>query len=753
MKSSIYLLLIICVFMTCSDEQQPVKKITRAEPVSIDGTARMVALLKEAHSKIDPMLIPYHLNSSRAENYKYKMESAANLPDRVNAHSLYAYELLQSGKTTEAIMEMEKLMELYKEHKVDAQNTYKLKQLTGLAYVRMGEQENCIGKNNPESCIIPIQGGGIYNLKKGSETAIKIYEGMLKERPDDMETIWLLNIAYMTIGKYPNGVPKQWRIPSSAFKSGYNIPPFKNIANQTIISTSGLAGGSCVEDFNNDGLLDIIASSWGTNDQIKVFFNLGNGDFKDQTDESGLLGITGGLNINHADYNNDGFIDVLVLRGGWFTDQGKIPNSLLKNNGDGTFSDVTIESGLLSQYPTQTATWSDFNRDGWLDLFIGNETSSKIQVPCELFINKQGKFENVTEQAGLGAIRGMVKGVCSGDINNDGWPDIYLSIMGIPNILMVNNGHSTSSGQVTSTNSEQITFSDQTANAGVQEPIQSFPTWMWDYDNDGQLDIFVAPFSIGRFKAANLLASEFMGNPIAGNQPRVYHNNGDGTFSEMSTSMGLTEPVFAMGSNYGDLDNDGSLDFYLGSGTPSYSALVPNKMYRNNNGKTFQDVTYSGRFGHIQKGHGISFGDFDNDGDQDIFHVLGGAFEGDVFGDALFENPMGNKKSWITIILNGTTANKSAIGARVKISCINKNGSEQVFYHIVSTGSSFGSNSLQLETGLGDAKTVKSIEVQWPNASGSVDVYHDIEIGRFVKITEGVSEVEYLERKRFSFGE
>src|SRR5690606_18429833 len=136
--------------------------------------------------------------------------------------------------------------------------------------------------------------------------------------------------------------------------------------------------------------------------------------------------------------------------------------------------------------------------------------------------------------------------------------------------------------------------------------------------------------------------------------PKIYHNNGDGTFSEVSKKMGLSEPMLAMGSNFGDLDNDGFPDFYIGTGAPSFTSIVPNKMYRNNQGKSFQDVTTSGRFGHIQKGHAVSFGDFDNDGDQDIFHVLGGAFEGDVYGDAFFENPVGNKKNWVTLILEGT---------------------------------------------------------------------------------------------------
>ena len=209
--------------------------------------------------------------------------------------------------------------------------------------------------------------------------------------------------------------------------------------------------------------------------------------------------------------------------------------------------------------------------------------------------------------------------------------------------------------------------------------------------------------------------------------------------------------MFAMGSNYGDLDNDGFLDFYIGTGSPSFTSLVPNKMYRNNKGNTFQDVTTSGRFGHIQKGHGVSFGDFDNDGDQDIFHVLGGCFEGDVYGDAFFENPIGNKKSWITLLLEGKKSNRSAIGARIKITTNQKNGKEQVFYLVVYTGGSFGSSSIQQEAGLDEAVSIKEIEIKWPNAAQSVDVYKNVDLNLFVKIREGEKDIEYLERQAFNF--
>ena len=740
-------LILVCILSiqafwqsSCTSEGKSSKKNLEENAVSeIDGTTKMVNLLKEVHSQIDPMKVSYFLNSSRAENFKTMMSAPGSMQQQLQANGQYAMELINSGKSTEAIVEIHKLIETFKKSGVDAKNIYGLYRLLAIGYMRLGEQENCIGNNNSESCIIPIEGKGIYTLKQGSESAIQIYENMLKNKPDDMETVWMMNIAYMTLGQYPDKVPAQWRIPLSAFNSDYDLPPFNNIANQINVSTVGLSGGSCVDDFDNDGLLDIIASSWGVYDQVKVFLNNGDGTFRDHTEKSGIIGITGGLNMIHADYNNDGFKDVLVMRGAWFSDSGRMPNSLLKNNGDGTFSDVTFESGLLSKYPTQTATWNDFNNDGWLDLFIGNESSQKIDAPCEFFINEKGIFRNIISETGLEKIRGVVKGVTSGDINNDGWQDIYVSILGHSNKLFINEGNAS------------LKFKEVTQNAGVGEPFESFPTWIWDYNNDGNLDIFAASYNISNQKAAEKLAACYMGKSCDEFTPNIYQNNGDGSFTNKSKQMGIAEPMFAMGSNFGDLDNDGFLDFYIGTGAPSFTSIVPNKMFRNNGGKTFQDVTTSGRFGHIQKGHAVSFGDFDNDGDQDIFHVLGGAYEGDVFGDALFENPIGNKKSWVTLILQGTTANKDAIGARIKITTKQKNGKEQVFYRMVSTGGSFGASSIQQEIGLNNAIAITEIEIKWPNISQSVEFYKNIELNRFVKITEGNQTIEYLERQSFSF--
>jgi hypothetical protein len=632
-----------------------------------------------------------------------------------------------------------------KENRVDIRYINHVNKLLAIAYMRLGEQENCLGKNNSESCILPIQGEGIYDLTRGPKTAISLYKSILETEPTDMETIWLLNIAYMTLGEYPAGVPAQYLIPERAFKSGKEVAPFKNISNDLNLATVALAGGSCIEDFNKDGFLDIMVSSWGVNDQVQFFVNKGDGSFEDRTAETGLLGITGGLNMVHADYNNDGFSDVLVLRGAWFMDQGRIPNSLLRNNGDGSFSDVTLEAGLFSKYPTQAATWADFNNDGWLDLFIGNEAGDKIDVPCELFISNKGKFTNVTDQANLGTIRGVVKGVTSGDLNNDGFTDLYISIMGKNNILMLNKG--------IAANTNHPLFEDFTAQTGVTGPLTSFPTWVWDFNNDGKLDIFAGSYDLANPKVAANMAKHFLEEDYNPSQVYIYENKGQGKFEEVSSKMGITEPAYVMGSNYGDIDNDGSLDFYLGTGAPNYSAVVPNKMYKGNNGKSFEDVTASARLGHIQKGHSISFGDFDNDGDQDIFHVLGGAFEGDVFKDAFFENTNNNNNNnWITILAEGTTSNRSAIGALIQVFCSDEKGKQRIFHHRVSTGGSFGSSSLQQEIGIGKAQTIDKILVKWPNAQQSVSEYNNVITNRFIRLKEGVNEVEYLERKHFVLG-
>ena len=229
----------------------------------------------------------------------------------------------------------------------------------------------------------------------------------------------------------------------------------------------------------------------------------------------------------------------------------------------------------------------------------------------------------------------------------------------------------------------------------------------------------------------------------------LYHNNHDGTFTNVANDMGLNKNVFAMGSNFGDIDNDGFLDMYLGSGNPRYQSLVPNKMFHNIGGKKFEDVTASARVGHLQKGHAVSFADMDNDGDQDIHIEMGGAYPGDAYQNSFFLNPGQNNNSWINLILEGTKSNRAAIGTRIKIS-FKESGVSRSVYRDVNSGGSFGSSPLRREIGLGQAKVIDEIEIHW-HGSNEVQVFKNIKPNQFLKITEGNNKLEPVNLKTITW--
>ncbi|MCH7814172.1 MAG: VCBS repeat-containing protein, partial [Planctomycetes bacterium] len=262
----------------------------------------------------------------------------------------------------------------------------------------------------------------------------------------------------------------------------------------------------------------------------------------------------------------------------------------------------------------------------------------------------------------------------AGDFDRDGWLDLYVtdSRKGTPNYLYRNNGDGT--------------FTDVAPELGVVEPIDSFATWFWDYDNDGWLDLFVAGFGddIGD------VASSYLGIPNDGTTPRLYRNDGRGGFVDVTEEVGLDRVHLTIGANFGDLDGDGFPDLFLGTGFISYDSLAPNVAYRNDAGRSFQDVTFSGGFGHLQKGHAVAFGDLDRDGDEDIFVQMGGFFPGDAFLNALYENP-GHGNRWLSIRLVGVRSNRSAIGARIRVTVATDDG-ERTVHALVTSGGSFGAS-------------------------------------------------------------
>jgi hypothetical protein len=385
--------------------------------------------------------------------------------------------------------------------------------------------------------------------------------------------------------------------------------------------------------------------------------------------------------------------------------------------------------------------WFDFNNDGWLDLFIGNESTPDDVHPCELYRNNgDGTFTECASSAGVANI-GFVKAVVSGDFDNDTWPDLFLSRKGMPNVLYRNEGPRDSDGGIKS----DWKFTDVAQAAGVTEPIVSFPAWFWDYDNDGWLDIFVAGYHI---EHVGDVAADYLGFPHSAERARLYRNNRDGTFTDATRKAGLYKVLHAMGSNFGDLDNDGFLDFYAGTGDPDLATLIPNRMFRNNGGQSFQEVTTAGGFGHLQKGHGVSFGDIDNDGDQDIFEVMGGAYAGDKAYSVLYENP-GNTNRWIVLKLEGVRSNRSAIGARVKVSLTAPSGSREI-HRTVGSGGSFGCNPLRQEIGLGDSTQIAAVEVFWP-VSGKKQTFGGLEAGRTYHIREGSPDPTVVPMRSFKF--
>ncbi len=526
---------------------------------------RLRAIFSASDWKADPSKpferIPY-----------YQALLSRNLPfaDQVAVRMELGKEQLRAGRSQRAVETFEALVQLIGPHlnAVPRPIQVAIHQQLALAYLRLGEQENCIGMHNPLSCSFPLHGGGIHSNKRGAEGAVREYTHVLELDPDSYLSRWLLNIAYQQLGRYPQDVPKQWLLRPETFNSEYDIGFFPDVAGIAGIHAMELAGGAIVEDFDGDGLLDVMISSSGPLDPMHFFHNNGDGTFTDRTREAGLSDEIGGLNLVLTDYNNDGHPDVLVLRGAWWGKFGQYPLSLLRNNGDGTFDDVTEEAGLLTIGPTQTAAWADYDGDGWLDLFVGHESRPGDEHHCQLFHNnRDGTFTMVRAPGAapgrLGSNLGFVKGVAWGDFNNDGRPDLYISTMSGQSYLFRNDGPQ----DVDRSASGEWKFTDVTQQAGLADRRYTFPAWFFDYDNDGWLDIFAGGYATSSEEDVGL----FMFNkPNNASVSHLFHNNHDGTFTDVPQAAGLNRAITTMAANFGDLDNDGWLDIYLGLGESDY---------------------------------------------------------------------------------------------------------------------------------------------------------------------------------------
>jgi len=696
------------------------------------GTRRMAQRLEEALQKTPRDAIPF-MSERIIPLLEEQLTNATQLNDKIRLQLMLGIEQTQAGRPDLALNTFAALERTITENhaRLGERTRAELRMRKGMAFLRLGEQENCLANHNEDSCLFPLQPRAYHLLPRGSQGAISLFDAQLSAYPNDLTARWLLNLAHMTLGEYPDKVNPKYLIPSKAFASEYELPRFPDVSAGLGLDIYDLAGGVIVDDFNNDGFYDVVVSAWGLKGQLRYFQNNGDGTFTQRTSEGGLVGVTGGLNLQQTDYNNDGFLDIWILRGAWFGKAGRLPNSLLRNNGNGTFTDVTEEAGLLSFHPTQTSRWFDYDGDGWLDLFIGNETTESDDPDwCELYHNNHdGTFTECARASGINVAQ-FIKGVACADYDNDGRPDLYLSVRYDKNILLHNDGPNASG---------QWHFSDVTVRAGVAEPVGSFGTFFFDYDNDGWEDLFV----VGYYLATGVadVAADYLGLPNGGTRPKLYHNNGDGTFTDVTEAAHLNRIIHAMGHNYGDLDNDGWLDFYGSTGDPDLRTLIPNRMFRNAGGKFFQDVTTATGTGHIQKGHGVAFADLDDDGDQDIYVVMGGAYSGDYARNTLYLNP-GNTNHWVKLKLVGTKSNRPAIGARIKASVKTPAGSRQIC-RTVSSGASFGSNPLRQEIGLGDATEISAVEIRWPG-SNTRQTVRGLQVDHSYQIREGDADLVQL---------
>jgi tetratricopeptide (TPR) repeat protein len=579
----------------------------------------------------------------------------------------------------------------------------------GVAFLHRSEIKNGIYDQPGDRCLMPLPASMSYSNKDDSLKAIEYFEKYLQTVPDDFAIRWLLNYAYMTIGQYPSRVPKQFLIPPSVFESKESAPHFVDVASQAGLKVKSMAGGVIVDDFEGNGLLDVVTSSMNMCEHLHYFHNNGDGTFTDQSEKAGFMNQLGGLNMIQADYNNDGCMDILVLRGGWEVPMRK---SLLRGNCNGTFKDVTKEAGLSDpSTASQAAVWADINNDGWLDLFVASEKG-----PAQLFLNNgDGTFKNIAHSAGVDRT-GFSKAVVSADYDNDGYADFYVSVYGGDNLLYHNN--------------HDNTFSEVAKAAGVQAPVYSFPTWFFDYDNDGWPDLWVSSYFISVDESARSIA----GLPHSALSMKLYHNERDGTFKDVTAQVGLDKVYMPMGANFGDIDNDGFLDFYIGNGYPNYASLIPHFLLRNHDGQYFADVTAASGTGELHKGHAVAFADLARDGNEDILTVTGGATPGDAHAFRMFKNP-GNGNDWINLKLVGVKSNRAAIGTRIKVTVENEGSGTRSIYRTVGSGGSFGASPLEQHIGLGKDAMIVSIEIWWP-AGNTRQTFTSVAKDQFLQIKE-----------------
>lgn len=451
---------------------------------------------------------------------------------------------------------------------------------------------------------------------------------------------------------------------------------FTDVAPVLGVNDGGAAQGVVFLDVNNDGYLDIFLAN--NNTPCKLWISNGASSFTDASSAWGLNLTIPTRGTSAADFNNDGLIDIIV--GNWQT-----PINLFKNTGTG-FIDVASTAGVNFLSYGGSVNWMDFNKDGKIDIFFANDG---MPPRYNYFFRNDNlnTFTNVAYSIGL-VDSSSTLCLAAADFNNDGFPDIFLGTQSNPGfgttgIMYKNNGNGT--------------FTDVTTQCGVTTNYYTWGAEWGDYNNDGFMDLYLA-------------------STTGFNQ--LYKNNGNGTFTDVSTQMGLNDGGSSYSCGWADIDNDGDLDLYVAKGQN-----VSDVMYRNDD-SIFTNVTTQVGMGDLRHSSCVSWGDYTNDGFLDLYLNNNGS------ENRLYRNS-GNSNKWIELKLTGTNSNRSAIGARVRI----KTGLKNQIREVEGGSGGKGMNSLPLEFGIGQSNIIDSLIVSWP--SGLVQRFANVTPNVIYALTEG----------------